>query len=455
MTQPSPLLNFDGLIGPTHNFSGLSPGNIASLENKDTLSNPKAAALEGLEKMNLLYQAGLNQAVLPPNERPHIPTLRALGFSGSDKSILNECAGKYPELIPSITSAACMFTANSGTFAPSADTLDSKVHITPANLISKLHRAIEAPFTYQILKKIFSNESYFTIHNPLPPYRQFSDEGSANHIRFSKDPYLPGMHLFVYGQSALTPNALLPSKFPARQTLEASQSVARFHKLLEEHIIYAQQNPRAIDAGVFHNDVISLGSGLFFMYHEDSFVSTDNLLEQMQKKSRGLFNAPLVECRVNASQVSLEDAVATYLFNSQIAPQPDGNMVFFAPKQCQDNPNTKLFLDSLLQDPKVPINNVIYINLTQSMRNGGGPACLRFNLSLTPSELLSIHQGVLFSDIRYKQLKEWINKHYRDMLKTSDLADPELLRETHAALDELTQILKLGSIYSFQKTAET
>lgn len=454
MTQPSAQLNFDGIIGPTHNFSGLSPGNTASTENKNTTSNPRAAALEGLEKMNQLYNAGLNQAVLPPHERPHIPTLRQLGFTGDDKLILKDCVNKYPELIPAISSAACMFAANSATFSPSSDTLDSKAHITPANLISKLHRSIEAPFTLQLFKKIFQNESHFTVHNPLLPFRLVSDEGSANHIRFNSNPYHPGLHLFVYGQSALSSNALLPQKFPARQTLEASQSIARFHQLLDENVVYAQQNPRAIDAGVFHNDVISMGSGLFFMYHEDAFVSTDLILEQMQNKARYLFNADLLECRVKNSQVSLSDAVSTYLFNSQIAPQADGNMILFAPKQCEDNPHTKLFLDTLLQDRRFPINNVIYVNLSESMRNGGGPACLRLNLTLTRDQLLSIHQGVLFSDIRYKQLKEWINKHYRDVLNPADLADPLLLSETQTALDELTKILKLGSIYSFQKIAE-
>lgn len=85
------------------------------------------------------------------------------------------------------------------------------------------------------------------------------------------------------------------------------------------------------------------------------------------------------------------------------------------------------------------------------MCNGGGPACLRLRVVLTDKELAAMLQGVVFNDTLYASLKGWITKHYRDKLEPADLADPSLYIESCRALDELTKLLKLGSLYSFQK----
>ena len=77
-------MNFDGLIGNTHNYAGLSHGNLASADNAKRISHPRQAAKEGLAKMYRLHQLGLKQGVLIPQERPDIATLRQLGFSGTD-----------------------------------------------------------------------------------------------------------------------------------------------------------------------------------------------------------------------------------------------------------------------------------------------------------------------------------------------------------------------------------
>lgn len=444
--------NFDRIVGPTHNFSGLSAGNTASTANKHAVSNPKKAALEGLEKMQLLSQYGLPQAVLPPNERPHIPTLRSLGYLGTDKEILSQCAKQTPELLPHVSSAADMFAANIATIAPSQDTIDGKLHITPANLATKFHRAIENPFNYELFRTIFSNLNYFVVHPPLLKVRQFCDEGSANHIRFCKPGGGVGLHMFVYGFHAFKEQAFVPGKFPARQSCEAGQAISRKHRLLDSQVIFAQQLPRAIDAGVFHNDVISVGNDLFFFYHEEAFLSADLLLESLRAKANDVLGTPLIETKVTAQELSLEEAVSTYLFNSQIVTLPDGNMLLAAPSQCRENAKTKAILDDIQKVSSNPINNVVYVDLNESMRNGGGPACLRLKITLTEAEQAAMHQGIIFNNIRYIQLKEWIGKHYRDRLSPADLADPKLLTEVQIALDELTKILKLGHIYSFQKS---
>ena len=68
--------NFDGLIGPTHNFSGLASGNIASAKSRFSISHPKKAALQGLAKIKLLMNLGLPQGIIPPQERPNLTALR-------------------------------------------------------------------------------------------------------------------------------------------------------------------------------------------------------------------------------------------------------------------------------------------------------------------------------------------------------------------------------------------
>jgi succinylarginine dihydrolase len=85
------------------------------------------------------------------------------------------------------------------------------------------------------------------------------------------------------------------------------------------------------------------------------------------------------------------------------------------------------------------------------MRNGGGPACLRLRVVLNEQERQAVNPAVLMSDALFGRLNTWVDKHYRDQLSEADLADPQLMIESRTALDELTQILQLGSVYSFQR----
>lgn len=438
-------VNFDGLVGPTHNYSGLSYGNIASIKNQQMVSNPKEAALQGLKKMKLLAEMSIPQAVLPPHARPYLPLLRQLGFTGNDSDILLQAYETSPELLYAVSSAAYMWTANGATISPSADTLDGKLHITPANLSSKLHRSIEAPFTEKVLRKIFHNRDLFNIHSPLPQSEYLADEGAANHNRFCSEYSQKGIELFVWGRYGFKHNPVGPTKFPARQTYEASQAISRNHKLESDQVIFAQQNPLAIDAGVFHNDVISVGNEYIYLYHEKTFVNTSAVISELAKKVENLV---LIE--VTDKRISLDEAVSSYMFNSQIVTLPDKSMRLIAPIECRKFPNIDGFLQEIVQDPSNPIAGIDYLNLQQSMANGGGPACLRLRIVLTEEQLKAIHPGILLTDDLYNKLKSWIEKHYRDRLHPKDLADTKLLMETQDALQELTNILQLGSIYHFQ-----
>lgn len=437
--------NFDGLVGPTHNYAGLSWGNVASKSNVNAVSNPREAALQGLAKMKRLADRGYVQGILPPHERPHIPSLRALGFSGTDAQILARAAKSSPSILAAVSSASSMWTANAATVSPSADTADHRVHFTPANLSAKFHRSIEHAVTGRTLKSIFADEGYFAHHAALPSVSHFGDEGAANHTRLCGRYGEPGVELFVYGQAAFNEHAPAPEKYPARQTLEASQAIARLHGLKDGNRVFAQQNPAAIDAGVFHNDVIAVGNGNTLFYHDMAFLNEEQVLSDIRSRLTG---AELEAVRVSREEVPLEDAVASYLFNSQLLNTPDG-MLLAVPGECREVASVSQYLDKLLAAGG-PITAVEVFDVKQSMRNGGGPACLRLRVVLNDDELQAMHRGVVLTDALYERLTTWVEAHYRDRLAREDLADSMLLDEVRKALDELTGILGLGSIYDFQ-----
>ncbi|NMT62220.1 N-succinylarginine dihydrolase [Marinobacter orientalis] len=437
--------NFDGLVGPSHNYAGLSWGNVASRSNVRAVSNPREAALQGLAKMKRLADRGYVQGVLPPHERPHVATLRALGFDGSDSDVLRAAAEQSPAILAAVSSASAMWTANAATVSPSADTSDSRVHFTPANLSAKFHRSIEHAVTGRALKAIFTDESRFAHHPALPSVSQFGDEGAANHTRLCGGYGEPGVELFVYGKVAFNEQAPAPRLYPARQTLEASQAVARLHGLKDSRAVFAQQNPEAIDAGVFHNDVIAVGNGNTLFYHELAFLDEEQVLADIRSRLTG---AELEAVRVSSDQVPLEDAVASYLFNSQLLNTPDG-MMLAVPGECREIASVSGYLDELVANAG-PITSVEVFDVKQSMRNGGGPACLRLRVVLDDDELKAMHHGVLLNDALYERLTTWVEAHYREELSQEDLGDPMLLEEVRKALDELTGILGLGSVYDFQ-----
>lgn len=415
-------VNFDGLVGPTHNYSGLSFGNIASMKYSQSISNPKNAALEGLKKMKKLADLGIPQAVLPPHERPSLSTLRAIGFRGDDASILSEVARKAPELLHAVSSSSAMWRANSATVTPSCDSWDGRVHLTIANLRTLFHRSIEAEETLHLFRFLFADQKTFAIHPPLP----FPDEGAANHIRFCTQFDAQGTHLFVYGKGLFTQK---PHLFPARQTREACEAIVRLHGA---RAVFAQQNPSLIEKGVFHNDVISCGNKNVFLYHEEAFVNTDEVIAQVEK------TCPLLKIKC---EFSIEKAIETYFFNSQLLTLPDQTQLLLAPEECRI-----LSLDWL----PFPVD---FVSIRESMQNGGGPACLRLSIPLTEKQQSKIKGAIFLTDELYTTLVRWIEKYYRDRLHPDDLADPALLQEGREALETLTDILQLGSFYGFQQTA--
>ena len=445
--------NFDGLVGPTHNYSGLSFGNIASKNNSGAIANPKVAALQGLAKMKALHDRGFKQGVFAPHERPSILTLRSLGFGGSDAEVIQACAKQAPILLSGAASASPMWAANAATVSASANTADGRVHFTPANLNNKFHRSIEHPTTSKILNAMFADDAQFAHHAALPNCPQMGDEGAANHTRFCTAYGKPGVELFVYGavgfDAGFDHRAPAPKRFPARQTLEASLAVARLHGLSATRTVFAQQNPDVIDAGVFHNDVIAVGNGNVLFCHQHAFLYQQNVLAEIREKLGNEF----VAIEVSAEDVGVRDAVSSYLFNSQLLTRAEdngkGEMVLVVPEECRTNTRVWAYLQKLLA-LDTPIKELLVFDLRESMRNGGGPACLRLRVELNEREAAAVNPGVIMNDLLYATLVGWVEKHYRDQLGEKDLADPALLIECRTALDELSRILRLGNVYPFQ-----
>lgn len=433
-------INFDGLVGPTHNYAGLSWGNVASMGNKQAVANPREAVKQGLEKMYALHKLGIPQAFLPPLLRPHIETLRRLGYSGTDAQVLNKVAKRDPVLLACVNSASSMWTANACTMSPSADSADGKVHFTAANLANRFHRSIEGPQTSALLKKIFADERYFVHHDTLPLGEHFGDEGAANHTRLCSNYGAKGLQLFVYGKEAFNQKAPAPKKYPARQTKEASEAIARLHQLDETRTLFIPQNPDVIDQGVFHNDVIAVGNGNVLFCHEQAFLNPKETYDQIKRAWGDKDELFIIE--VSDNEVSVENAVRTYLFNSQLVTLPSGDMAIIVPGECQQNPRVWEYLQELITRD-TPIKHVHVFDVKQSMRNGGGPACLRQRIVLNEIERQAISARVFIDDGMFRLLNEWADHHYRDQLISDDLADASLYHESTAAQQALGEICSM------------
>ncbi len=425
--------NFDGLVGPTHHYAGLSQGNLASLRHGGELGDPRSAALQGLEKAHLLAQLGLGQALLPPPLRPDLRALRRLGFSGASRDVLPRALRVAPELLALTASSSSMWAANAATVAPSCDTADGRVHFTPANLSSMFHRSLEAVTTTATLRAIFADAERFAVHDPLPAGALFADEGAANHTRLETAQGV--VHVFGWGRAA-DPRAG-PHVFPARQTREASVACARLHGLREDQLLFLQQAPEGIDAGAFHSDVLCVGNQQLLMLHELAFVGSPGA------ELRARLGEQFELIVASNQELPVGDAVRAYPFNSQLVSLPQGGMAVIAPEESRASPSASAFLERVLNEHNA-VHAVHYVDVNGSMKNGGGPACLRLRVPLTDDEVAAISARVVLDDTLYEAVRAWISKHYRDRVTPADLGDPDFFEENRRALSELSTLLNVA-----------
>ncbi len=397
-------INFDGIIGPSHNYAGLSLGNLASASHAGDVSHPRAAALQGLAKMRHNLALGLPQGFLLPLPRPNPVFLAAIGADGSEDARLRAAAW----------SASAMWTANAATVSPAPDTADGRCHLTPANLVSMPHRSQEWPGTVRQLRLAFADARHFAVHDPVPPC--FGDEGAANHMRMGASHGAPGLEIFVYGTSG--------GAFPARQHVEASRAVARLHGLDPARVLFVEQNPEAIAAGAFHNDVVAVANERVLFVHEQAFADPQGTYAAIRAAVPG---AEIVE--VPASAVSLADAIRSYLFNAQLVTLPGGEMALVIPTEAWEHPRVRCWLDGMLSG-NGPIRRVLPVDVRQSMANGGGPACLRLRVVADPA---SVDPRFLLDELKAARIEAVIAAHWPETITPAEIGSTPLAERAIAA----------------------
>lgn len=412
-------INFDGLVGPTHNYAGLSPGNVASQANFGETAYPRAAALQGLTKMRTLMDMGLTQGFLPPPMRPAAGALRAFGFGGNDDEVLATAAGEDLALFRAVCSASTMWRANAATVLAAPDTADGRVHLVTANLAGMLHRSFEGLETEAVLRRVFRDPARFQVHGPLPSARHFGDEGAANHMRLASSHGARGVNVFAHGE-------LRGGAFPERQSRRASEAVARLGGL--ESPIYALQNAQAVQAGAFHNDVVAVANEGVLLAHPEAF------------EEPGVLFAALPGVKIIETEgVSLSEAISSYLFNSQLVTLPNGRMALILPIEAREAPAVWREVEAILAGDN-PIAETVVVDVRESMRNGGGPACLRLRVPVDGAALAGIDQRFILTPARWERLAEVVEAHWPQAIAPADLTDPalwEAARGAHAALEAL------------------
>ncbi len=424
-------INFDGLIGPTHNYAGLSFGNLAATNNAGADARPRAAALQGLGKMRRLIGLGLTQGFLPPQNRPATGFLRAVGFTGDDDAVCAAAFREDPVLFANACSASAMWTANAATVSPAVDTGDGRCHLSVANLSTNLHRSIEQDETLRVLKLAFGNTACFAVHPALPA--RLGDEGAANHMRLAPHHGERGVEVFVYG----APQA---GGFPARQSRAASEAIARRHGLDPAMALFVQQSDAAIQAGAFHNDVVAVANETVLFTHEQAFSDAAGFYAALRARVPGL---SVVEAP--ADRVSLVDAVSSYLFNSQLVTLPQGGMALITPGEVRDNPRVWSWLSDLVGG-NGPIKQVEVIDVRESMRNGGGPACLRLRVAVDDVAFAAIDPRFLLDEARCDLIERIVETHWPERVGNADLGSPALWAQCRLARRSLLEGLGLEEL---------
>lgn len=410
-------INFDGIIGPSHNYAGLSLGNLASANNAGEVSYPRAAALQGLAKMRHNLALGLAQGFLLPLPRPNHRFLDALGLD----------QGQDRHLLAAAWSASSMWTANAATVSPAPDTTDGRCHLTAANLVTMPHRSQEWPDTVRQLQLAFADPEHFRVHDAVPPC--FGDEGAANHMRMCASHDAPGLEIFVYGRSG--------GAFPARQHEQASRAVARLNRLPAERALFVEQAPEAIAAGAFHNDVVAVANERVLFTHEQAFADPEGTYAAIRAK---LPEAEIVV--VPASAVSLADAISSYLFNAQLLTLPGGEMALVIPSEAWEHPRVRAWLDGMLAG-NGPIRQVLPVDVRQSMANGGGPACLRLRVVADPA---AVDPRFILDVAKASRIEAVIAAHWPEIIHPDQIGTPALARAVTAARVALLEELQLSEL---------
>jgi len=443
-------ISLEGLPGPSHSFGGLAYGDFAAMASAGKTSRPRLAAQQCLRKIRRLVQAGVPVMIMPPHERPAVWFLRRIGYRGSDSAIIEAVGHSAPWLLPVIYSSAGMWCANSATAVPAVDASDGRCHVIVANLAANLHRSLEPEFVERILGRALPERAGFAVHPGLPCHTTFWDEGAANHVRLSSGG--AGIHLFAHGRKArhdIWKHATEGGSIIGRQTDEASYAVARLGQLPLERTVFFQQNQRVIDGGVFHNDVICMSVGTALIVHEWAFDDWHNVRGELLRRADEAHVGDVRIVEIPASDVSVEECVKTYLFNSQLVTLPAGGVLMLCPVACQESAATRAAIDRMqheLRDLRIVSE---FVDLEESLANGGGPACLRLRIAVNDAQLSELRPALVDASL-LDELETAIGVAYREMLTLRDLEDPGFGEECKVTLERISRLLGYDNVYSFQ-----
>lgn len=399
---------FNALPGPTYHHGGLSIGNNASIANKGSISNPKKCALEVLDLMHFVATHTDNQFIFPLNYRP-----------------LNEVIKNYPVLqdveddyiLSMLFSGSYIWLNNSATFTPKRLSSYNYSSLTVANLVSKFHRGQDAEYYYYHYLKCLPK---LMIHRPLPSSLTFSDEGAANCLITNN------AMIFVYGMdntSTITTDVI------PRQNLIASQVIRKSHGVLENKSYLVKQNPSVINKGCFHNDILGFVVKGTLVFHEDAYLELKDFIKFLELNS-------IDYIRVTNTELSVEESVSSYFFNSYPVITKSGETLLICCTEVKNNPKSLNLLKKIAKDLDIDYH---FVNVVESMRNGGGPACLRMELDL-PQEELTYNNNYKFDNKKYQLIRDFVEKYYPDSIQIKDFRSKAFLQNIQDIYKHLGEI---------------
>ena len=253
-------INFDGIVGPSHNYAGLSLGNLASARNAGDVSYPRAAALQGLAKMRSNLALGLVQGLFVPLPRPATALARRAGHDiergrTGDRRQCHERIGDV-----------------GGQCSDRQPRAGHRRRPLPPHRRQSEDDAAPQPRMARHAGATATGVRGATHLRSMPRFRAHS----ATRARpitcdWRRDHGEPGVEIFVYGVGG--------GPFPARQHVEASKAVARLHRLDPERTFFAAQSEEAIAAGAFHNDVVAVANERVLFAHEQAFADKAAIVE--------------------------------------------------------------------------------------------------------------------------------------------------------------------------------
>ncbi|MGZ8363470.1 MAG: N-succinylarginine dihydrolase, partial [Caulobacteraceae bacterium] len=250
----------------------------------------------------------------------------------------------------------------------------------------------------------------------------FSDEGAANHMRLSKSHADRGLNVFVVGEDK-------GGRFPARQTVRASQAVARLGGLTSETAVFTPQSDEAIQAGAFHNDVVAVANETLLLAHPQAFEDKAALYERLARVTG--FTV------FETEGVTLGDAVKTYLFNSQLITLPGGGMGVVLPAEARAS--EPVWREVERMRALGLIAEAVVVDVRESMRNGGGPACLRLRVPVSDEAVAAIDQRFLLDEAKWDALGRVVEANWPEALAPADLTNPGLWAQAREAMRALNE----------------